>query len=146
MGVASIYVPLILRNHLLALFFIPIIIIVSIALMNLVTAVLVEGAMQQTEKFRQDAVIDMRTKLRHQIPVLDDLFRRLDADNDGVIGFDELTNSDSSYFEGILEYLHLDSLSELFDIFDVDESGELSHDEFVEGVVSLWAAHQSGMS
>merc|ERR1712061_469185 len=32
-----------------------------------------------------------------------------------------------------------------FDVFDVDESGELSHDEFVEGMVSLYAASHSGV-
>merc|ERR1740120_627056 len=113
--------------------------------MNLVTAVLVEAALDEAESDKQESTLEMKRHLQEQLPVFNSLFNRLDTDNSGTILFEELLQCDSSCFANTLEYLNLGSLAELFDVFDVDESGELSHDEFVEGMVSLYAASHSGI-
>jgi len=145
-SIASLYGPLIIRKPLLALYFLPIILLVSISVMNLVTAFLVEVALSQSEASRQDTAVQLRKQLQKKIPDFNSLFESLDVDGDGKIAFEELQHVDSSYFTGILEYLHMESMVELFDVFDADESGELTQDEFVEGLVSLLAAQQVGIS
>jgi len=52
-SIGSIYRPLILQDPMLIIFFLPFILVVSIALMNLVNAVIVEGAIEQGKTDRE---------------------------------------------------------------------------------------------
>merc|ERR1719223_1644950 len=52
-SMATLYQPLIMEDPLLLCFFLPFILVVSISLMNLVTAVIVEGALEQGKLDRE---------------------------------------------------------------------------------------------
>merc|ERR1719399_135750 len=51
-SISSMYVPMIKKDITLVFYFMPFILVVSIALMNLVTAVIVEGAIEQAHADR----------------------------------------------------------------------------------------------
>merc|ERR1740121_2265557 len=80
-AIASLYMPLIDEKPLLLLYFLPIMLFMSIALMNLVTAVLVEAALDEAESDKQQSTLEMKRHLQEQLPVFNSLFNRLDTDN-----------------------------------------------------------------
>merc|ERR1712060_486409 len=95
-----------------------------LAVMNVVTGVFVESALQ-TAKHDKDIYL-----LHH----VRRLFKDSDKDGDGCLGWDDfeaaLANPQMKiYFEAI--DLDLEEAVELFQLIDVDESGLIDLDEFV---------------
>merc|ERR1740120_30838 len=76
------------------------------------------------------------------IPAFHKLFTDLDKDQSGSVLLSELNGIEIVFDGDVFEYFHVDSMFELFDILDVDGSGSLDRDEFVEGLVSLSMAQQ----
>eukprot|EP00913_Durusdinium_trenchii_P030381 g28458.t1 len=108
-SVAIIYGPLVRKNgkYYLAIYFCAIILIVSIALMNLVTAVLVEGALENAQNDKEaDKEIE-------------------------AVPMDVLPKE-------LFEKSGISSMKEIFAILDVDGGGELSQDEFVDGLLDIF--------
>lgn len=89
-SIASIYIPLIKKKPELSSYFIALVIIVSIALMNLVTAVLVEGALDHARQEKEEDVKLSNSKFREMIPQLQSLFESLDTDKSGELQRTEL--------------------------------------------------------
>merc|ERR1719471_144963 len=86
-SIASIYHPLIIADSHLLPFFVMFILVVSIALMNLVTAIIVEGAIQQGkeahDRYKQQRLLQLRPALRA-------LYHELDADGDANVTLGEI--------------------------------------------------------
>merc|ERR1711879_899220 len=86
---------------------------------------------------------DLTRRVKKLVPSFRELFCRINVDkNNGkdTITVAELDAFDwSAHGEGLaaLEYFEFDSMLELFEVLDVDGSGELDQEEFVEGLVSL---------
>jgi len=101
-----------------------------LAVMNVVTGVFVESALQSA---MADRDVDLVTRLR-------ELFMRTDADLSGVISWSEFqSNLDQPEMKFFFRSIDLD-LSEargLFRLLDVDESGEIDAEEFVMGCLRL---------
>jgi len=136
-SISSIYRPLILEDPSLILFFLPFILVVSISLMNLVTAVIVEGAIEQGQ---QDRDMQMRYKahaFKKMLPSLKAMFHQLDVDGDGTVILQELLVAPDELKKQFEEVLQGDSLQELFEMIDVDDSGEVDIDEFCDGIAKL---------
>ncbi|CAE7174101.1 Scn1a [Symbiodinium pilosum] len=89
-SVAYIYAPLIKEKPILALYFFAIILIVSIALMNLVTAVLVEGALENAAHDREADKLNLQEKLKEAVPRLREVFAAMDANGDGNVTLEEI--------------------------------------------------------
>merc|ERR1712007_376011 len=83
--VASYYLPLVYREPFLLFYFVPIILIVSISLMNMVTAVLVEDAIEVSRCDKDFEQMLLRKKLKRLIPEIRNVFRQLDTSEDGCI-------------------------------------------------------------
>lgn len=131
---SGIYFPLITRDPQLCVFFITLILIVSISLSNLVTAVIVEGALEQArcDKEAQDAYEAERVK--RMIPSLKSMFHNFDLNGDGTISAKEVKNAPPEVQEELMKIMvHRDAL-EVFEMLDIDKSGHLSIDEFCEGI------------
>merc|ERR1719161_1175679 len=77
-SVGAIYKPLILEDGFLALYFFSFMLIVSILLMNMVTAVIVEDAIEQGKADKVAIQIYRRATLRSEYPQLVDIFEALD--------------------------------------------------------------------
>jgi len=147
-SMASIYLPLIRVNPYLIFYFLPIIVIVSIALMNLVTATLVEGALAQADADSESKEQEMMSRVKKLIPMFHQLFDRIDGNGDGIIHVGELHSFDwdlRKQERSAFEYFEFDSMLELFEILDADASGELDKEEFVEGLINLSLAKSYGV-
>lgn len=133
-SISSIYFPLIIHDPFLIIFFIPFILIVSICLTNLVTAVIVEGAIEQGNHDKDAQARYKQYKFQKMLPSLKKMFQDLDLDGNGTVTLAELNASPKEMREQLEEVMKADSLAELFDMVDVDESGEVDIDEFCDGV------------
>jgi len=138
-SIASVYTPLITFRPWLSVYFGCIVLILSIALMNLVTAVLVEGALESAQHDREAAKHDMREKLVDCVPRLRQIFLSMDADHDGNVSQEEIQKVPLDVLpERLFEHSHVSSMQELFDILDVDGGGSLTQDEFIDGLVNMF--------
>mmetsp|Transcript_30141 Transcript_30141/g.70321 ORF Transcript_30141/g.70321 Transcript_30141/m.70321 type:complete len:863 (-) Transcript_30141:200-2788(-) len=133
--VSEIYRPLIVEKPWLVLYFIVFVLLCSVALMNLVIAVMVENHMEQNrsdkiaEKARQDK---RKQKL---LPQLRKLFKDLDTDGSGDIEWTEIETADDQTKQYLQEIGKGLDLEELFRMLDYDMCGTLDVDEFCDGLI-----------
>jgi len=146
-SIASVYKPLILEEPWLLLYFLPVGAIVSIALMNLITAVLVEGALESARQDREEERKMENITTKKMLPEIVRIFDTLDADGNGELNIEEMARFDrpgkgkgggSGINRRILDRAGVDSMEELFQILDVDSSGRVSRMEFEEGLLSIF--------
>lgn len=135
----AVYVPLINAKPVLAPYFLTLLLSVGIALMNLVTASIVEASLQSSEMDRQEKKERLRQDMVRSIPVLMQLFRELDVDQNGKISLDEVEQFDITILPPVLrDNISADNMADLFGVLDVDGAGELDMKEFVGGLLQLW--------
>lgn len=135
-----IYEPLIAKSPWLILYFGSIILLVSVGLMNVVTAVLVEAALDIANEDMELTAADRAHRLAKSIPVLEQLFADMDQNGDGTLTREEVERVPldvipTEFFEN---HRAIGSMHDIFMLLDVDNGGTLSHDEFLEGLVSLF--------
>jgi len=141
-SLADIYTPLIREKPLLIIYFGSLLLIVPISLMNLVTAVIVEAAMEharQDKDYRRNLQVQ---RVKELTPKLKDFFRMIDVNGSGEIEMMEiehLVRSDTIPTE-VREVLKLDTFVELMETLDDDGSGTIDEDEFVDGLLNLCLA------
>jgi len=140
-SIGAIYRPMIMssENPLVpAVYFILYILVVSIALMNLVTAIMVEGALKQAnddaEYFRKLAEV----RKAKMIPLLRDAFVALDTDNSGGLSLQELLAADAETQNFLMSFITSPYLSavDVFKLIDIDGSGSLDIEEFLAGLLA----------
>lgn len=133
-SISLIYVPLIKKDWTLAIYFISLILVVGIALMNLTTAVVVNTALEQAyqdKSLQQEAEKKERKKLLIKLKAI---FRRLDDDDSGEVTREEINNIDDSDRKQLEIVMGISDPTEIFDMLDIDKSGSLAIDEFCEGI------------
>jgi len=140
-SVSSIYGPLVREFPGLLLYFLPVILVVSISLMNMVTAVLVEGALTQANNDRETQKYLAMRKITEARPIFQALFKQLDKDGDQTIELSELARLELAdfppLFRQVFQDFKFESIMELFEILDCDVSGKIMEDEFVDGFLNL---------
>jgi len=137
-SVAGIYYPIVMQKPGLLMFFVPILIIISIGLMNLVTAILVENALENAAIEAEAERLQLKQKIKTALPVLLDTFEKLDEDGSGSITKDEIENVPVSVLPAeLLGNVSVDNMVDLFDLLDVDGGGQLNQNEFVEGLLNI---------
>jgi voltage-gated sodium channel len=141
--VHAIYFDMIIARPSLVFYFGPLIFIVGLALMNLFTAVVVEGAFAQA---KVDADVEQAYKkqlAKSNLPRLYDLFFKLDLDCSGDITLDELHNAPAEALEDLSKFVNLEDLDELYMILDENNDGSLTWAEFFEGICKIVSSNQS---
>ncbi|CAJ1404237.1 unnamed protein product [Effrenium voratum] len=137
-SIAAIYYPLIMVRPALILFFLPILLVVSIGLMNLVTAVLVENALENAAQEAESERLQLKHKIKGALPTLLEIFHLLDKDFSGSISREEIEHVPIDILPAkLLDSVSIGSMVDLFELLDVDGSGKLSQAEFVEGLLNL---------
>eukprot|EP00403_Amphidinium_massartii_P021660 CAMPEP_0178395678 /NCGR_PEP_ID=MMETSP0689_2-20121128/13342_1 /TAXON_ID=160604 /ORGANISM="Amphidinium massartii, Strain CS-259" /LENGTH=699 /DNA_ID=CAMNT_0020016339 /DNA_START=106 /DNA_END=2201 /DNA_ORIENTATION=- len=138
-----IYVPLVRRNWMLSVYFIAIILTVSIALMNLITAVIVNSALEEAMADKEIKQINEDNQRRKLMKQLRNMFIRLDEDSSGEVSLEELGAITNEEIQELHQALGLKDPIEIFKLLDVDGSGALGIDEFCEGI---WEVSQNSGS
>ncbi|CAE7338540.1 unnamed protein product [Symbiodinium natans] len=137
-SVAAVYSPLIMARPYLGFYFASILIFVSIGLMNLITAVIIEGAMESSAEKREEERMEMKEKIRQSLPGLLDTFFTLDTERNGRISREQLQHNALDLLpQALLDNLPIDDVVDLFDILDVDENNYITQAEFVEGLLNI---------
>eukprot|EP00929_Paragymnodinium_shiwhaense_P080027 TRINITY_DN41716_c0_g1_i1.p1 TRINITY_DN41716_c0_g1~~TRINITY_DN41716_c0_g1_i1.p1 ORF type:complete len:773 (-),score=147.78 TRINITY_DN41716_c0_g1_i1:181-2499(-) len=132
-----IYRPLAVYQPALSLYFILLIIFVSILTMNIITAVLVNGAIetaQQDRDTKRSQIEHVKTRMMKQ---LKEMFESLDADGSGTIDREELETAGALARDLMEDFLLTLNPLEVFDALDVDESGLLTISEFCDGLYQI---------
>lgn len=141
-----IYEPLIQRKPILVGYFGCMVLVISVGLMNVVTAVLVEGALDHANQDKELLDEDLAKKLAHAIPKLERIFEDMDVNHDGTVTLEEIEKVPIDVIPQELFHNHraISTMPDLFLMLDVDEGGTLSHDEFFQGLVSI-ALHDASI-
>ena len=136
--IGAIYRPMVpLKRAELVIFFGLFLLVVSISLMNLVTAVIVEGSLDQANADKEVNNAYKKAKMRELIPTIRHLFKEMDADGDGLCDLHEVLTAPPEIQQELGKVMGTDNLVELFEILDIDGSGSLDLDEFVDGISKL---------
>lgn len=136
---AEVYLPLATRDPVLAVYFMVLTLIVSIITFHLLGAVVFSSTLDQTQEEADCAKREQSDTWTHLISGLRELFFRLDQDMSGQLSKQELNSIDPSDWNLLSEALNLKSTTvsspaQVFAALDVDGSGEISIDEFFDGV------------
>lgn len=140
-SLAAIYYPLCQEEPLLALYFCALWMVITVALMNLVTAVIVDSALSIGREEADLKQTINRKILQKNIPNLETLFELIDKDKNGTISFEEMQGMHESgqliFPKDITSMIDPKHLVDMFEFVDTDKSGEVDRDEFIEGVCCL---------
>lgn len=140
-SIANVYFPLIDFKPTLAVYFGGVFVVVSISLMNMVTALIVNSALETARDDLEMEAEQMRSTLHRIDPLIHQMFEELDKTGDGSITIKEVQeavqNNGLQFPYEIRTRIAEDKLVELFAVLDSDGSGELSADEFKEGIHHL---------
>jgi len=134
-SISTIYIPLMRKKWHLCFYFIPLMIALSISLMNIVTAIMVNGAMTQSEQDRKDELREREHMLRALIPELRHIFRYADINGNGSLSLEEVEECAQALPPQIVEVVSPAGLADFFALIDSDNSGEITELEFVSGIV-----------
>merc|ERR1712224_160635 len=105
--------------------------------------VIVEGAIEQAKEDKDVAKAYRKQRLEQVLPKVREMFLQMDIDGDGQITLEEIAQADQSLKEDLLACLKADDMVDLFEILDVDGSGELDIHEFVEGITKMTTSDTS---
>jgi len=123
-----------------------IVVSISLGIVNLILAVVVECAAMARERDIQDKARMKASDQKETKNELYDLCKRMDDDGSGTLSKEELFHA----FENVHEFSTLmmrlevqaEDLDQLFRVLDADGSGDLDYEEFCEELVSLKAEDQ----
>jgi len=141
-SIGAIYKPLIEVEPFLALYFVLIIVVIPITAMNLVTAVIVNSALEQVDKDKEVSIAQQQKRKRKLMKELKDIFLRLDEDKSGYITKEEIENISSKDRKVLEACTDMQGSLEIFRALDVDDSDSIDIEEFLEGIwkvsISQW--------
>jgi hypothetical protein len=147
-SIGDIYRPLIVmcpgsQGWLIMAYFVAYIFLVSVALMNLVTAVIVNGAFEQASQDRNAVAMHEEQARKRLVKQLRAVFVRLDENGSGTISRDEIWAVSPADMQVLRSLTQMTDPSEIFEELDLDGSGEVDIDEFCDG---LWQVVVSKVS
>jgi len=145
-GVSIMYWPLLHEKPLLILYFIPLVFVVSITLMNLVTAVVVDGALALSQLDRNEKRDELMATVHDNVPLFEELFRHLDVEGGGAITRAEIDHVNIAElpenFQEIFRNFKLQNIVDMWEILDASNIGYVSQREFVDGLLNIAVAHR----
>merc|ERR1719197_2267046 len=89
-SIGTIYAPMIMVEPSLVLYFVTFLLVCSIAMMNLVTAVIVQGSLEQAEADKEVEAAYKKQAMVKLMPTIRAAFLELDDDGSGEVTVDEV--------------------------------------------------------
>eukprot|EP00931_Biecheleriopsis_adriatica_P086758 TRINITY_DN61355_c0_g1_i1.p1 TRINITY_DN61355_c0_g1~~TRINITY_DN61355_c0_g1_i1.p1 ORF type:complete len:558 (-),score=101.68 TRINITY_DN61355_c0_g1_i1:70-1743(-) len=135
---------LIEKDPTLAVYFVIVSFVVSLILFHVLGAVIYSSALEQNQQEVDESKSVQAESWTKLISGLRDLFFRLDEDMSGQLSKEELLNIDPVDFQELCAALgHSPKMepAHVFDALDVDKSGEISIDEFFDGIRDVVLDH-----
>jgi hypothetical protein len=134
-SVAAVYRPLISSNAWFLLYFLVFLLMGPIALMNIVTAIMVESSLRTANEDQEAKKAWESMRKKNMMPKLKSIFQTLDTSNDGEVDLNELISAPPDIKEAMQHIVGLDELEEIFNMLDYDGSGSIDIEEFVDGIM-----------
>lgn len=110
------------------------------SVLNIVTGVFVDGAIQRSSQERDLRLEKEKEQKNLYVSMLRDLLEEIDSDATGVITREDLQEAfkreDVKYYFSVLD-INVTESDYLFDMLDLDRSGEVDMEEFVNGCLRL---------
>jgi hypothetical protein len=137
-SIASVYVPLVKAKPSLAIYFGALLLILSVAMMNLILANIVEQALVSAHGDQEWERKIRRQCIREMVPHLEEIFIYLDTDSKNFLTNDQLMEIDNDTLPADMqECFQLESIADLFGVLDIDGSGQVSKEDFIGGIMSF---------
>ncbi|CAE7232821.1 CACNA1H, partial [Symbiodinium natans] len=134
-SISGVYRPLIKHRLELFLYFMGVQLILAIALMNLVTAIMVEGSLAQADEDKEAKKAYASAKRTKQMGKLQDMFLELDEDGSGELSMEEIDNAPPAMRQNLMEIAGTEDIGSLFEMLDYDGSGTVGTEEFCDGII-----------
>merc|ERR550537_1142993 len=134
---SDIYLPIVKVSPEMIIFFVILILVVGVALMNLVTAIIVEGSFEQAKLDREVTRAYKRQMAVQMMPYVRKMFQDIDTDKSGDITIDEISSIGWDVRERMASCFETDDMVELFEMLDIDGSGHIKIDEFCDQLVKI---------
>ncbi|CAJ1377552.1 unnamed protein product [Effrenium voratum] len=144
-SIGSIYRPLVKHRFLLFFYFMTVLLILAIALMNLVTAVMVNSSLDQASEDKDAKKAWEEAKKKKQMEELKLMFHELDEDGSGDLSLDEIRTAPEHLRLELKELAGNADIEELFVMLDYDGGGAVDSDEFCEGVFKAASCDKESM-
>merc|ERR1711920_288314 len=111
-----------------------------LALLNVVTAVFINTALQRSNNDRELAVQQELENKDELVAIIQQVFIELDTNQSGSLSIDEFEKHiEDEKIQAYLRSRQIDigQVRTLFELLDVDETGDVDMEEFVQGVLRL---------
>jgi voltage-gated sodium channel len=142
----SVVRPVVEVSPSLVLFFRVFLFLTSFGLMNIVIGVIVENTLQAAAQNEDKLRHIMEKELHANLILLREIFLEADVDHDGMITLNEFTNclerNDVQEKLSIME-LPCEEASDLFNILDEEQKGEIDIEAFINGALKLKGSAKS---
>lgn len=140
-SISAIYVPICEEEPLFVFYFLALWLVVTVALMNLVTAIIVENAMANGKEDMEERQAQLRKTVKRILPEIEQVFDTLSVDGSKALTLDGIEaaalQGEMVLPDDIREFVEPGRLIDVFDFLDMDGSGDVTKTEFVDGVCSL---------
>jgi len=134
--------PVVHHQLYLFLYFISIVLLLSIGLLNLITALMVDASLAAAAADKDVKKAMENERKRKQMIELKNMFGELDEDGSGELSLDELLSSPEDIKETLCEIAGTEDLQGLFEALDYDGGGSLAIDEFCDGVFKFTSSEK----
>jgi hypothetical protein len=112
-------------------YFYPVTMIMMVLLMNMVTGIIVDNAMERRDDLQAEEAQGKMQEFDKRIPKLKELLGVIDANHNGKISIIELANASDDLKDELSTILPMNNLLAIFEIIDENETGEIEIDEFL---------------
>jgi len=144
-AIVDVYKPIVEKEWQLGLYFGFVWLVLTIKMMNLITAVIVDNAINQSDEDREIELDNKRKMLRRLKPDIEGVFRDIDKQQKRKLSLSELRSGLKNIIAASTKDLPADlrkildsgQIVEVCDYLDVDRSGEVDESEFIDGILSL---------
>jgi len=136
-SIGMIYRPLIMKDPVLLFYFLGVILCVPVVLMNLVTAVLVNSAIERAKQNQEAEQMYKDKQKKRLVKKLQVVFERLDEDKSGEVSITEISQISDEDKKLLFDLIAVSDPVEIFDALNVDGDDFISIDEFCNGVWQL---------